>query len=258
MFLRILEYYSGILFLTTNRVGAIDDAFRSRLHLTLFYPRLDRGQTLRIWRSNFNRLKLINQERQDHNRTAIKYDKEQILAWAKKCWDQLDWNGRQIRNAFQTAIALAEFRNRNDKSPRSPVLRVDHFIDLANASKDFNDYLQAVHGGDEYKAATKAKWRADTKYQRGHKSERTFDLSEENDSESSSSHEELDDEHELKAKRSSSKRSKKVSKDDKSKHSKSKGKKKGLENDENDSDVSHESDASDHSKTASSKIQKTG
>lgn len=40
VFLRVLEYYSGILFLTTNRIGTFDPAFRSRIHMSLFYPRL--------------------------------------------------------------------------------------------------------------------------------------------------------------------------------------------------------------------------
>jgi hypothetical protein len=36
VFLRVLEYYSGILFLTTNRVGTIDEAFKSRIHISLY------------------------------------------------------------------------------------------------------------------------------------------------------------------------------------------------------------------------------
>ena len=35
VFLRVLSSYDGILFLTTNRVGVLDEAFRSRIHLTL-------------------------------------------------------------------------------------------------------------------------------------------------------------------------------------------------------------------------------
>ena len=38
VFLRALEYYSGLLFLTTNRVGTTDEAFRFRVHLILYYP----------------------------------------------------------------------------------------------------------------------------------------------------------------------------------------------------------------------------
>jgi hypothetical protein len=37
VFLRVLEYYSGILFLTTNRVGIMDEAFKSRIHVSLYY-----------------------------------------------------------------------------------------------------------------------------------------------------------------------------------------------------------------------------
>ncbi|XHG04116.1 hypothetical protein AWENTII_007396 [Aspergillus wentii] len=48
VFLRILEYYSGILFLTTNRVGALDEAFRSRPVLS----HLSRFDTLAILKSN--------------------------------------------------------------------------------------------------------------------------------------------------------------------------------------------------------------
>ncbi|KAH8793755.1 hypothetical protein F5882DRAFT_516145 [Hyaloscypha sp. PMI_1271] len=35
VFLRTLEYYQGIMFLTTNRVGQIDDAIASRIHFKL-------------------------------------------------------------------------------------------------------------------------------------------------------------------------------------------------------------------------------
>ena len=36
VFLRMLEYYKGLLFLTTNRVGSFDEAFKSRVHISLF------------------------------------------------------------------------------------------------------------------------------------------------------------------------------------------------------------------------------
>lgn len=36
VFLRVLEFYSGILFLTTNRVGTMDEAFKSRIHISLY------------------------------------------------------------------------------------------------------------------------------------------------------------------------------------------------------------------------------
>ena len=48
VFLRVLEYYEGILFLTTNRVGISDEAFKSRIHISLYYPPLNWQQTEKI------------------------------------------------------------------------------------------------------------------------------------------------------------------------------------------------------------------
>lgn len=165
--MRILEYYSGILFLTTNRVGAIDDAFRSRLHLTLYYPKLTQTQTLKIWRTNLQRLKENNKIRLDESRVPIKFNDKKIIDWIKKNWRKIQWNGRQIRNAFQTAVALAEFKAKNlneerdDMSPKtSPRLTVDHFKLLARASTQFSEYLRETHGDDEDERAMLDKTRA--------------------------------------------------------------------------------------------------
>ena len=49
IFLRLLDYYRGILFLTTNRPGVLDHAVRSRVMLRLEYPDLDRDARAVIW-----------------------------------------------------------------------------------------------------------------------------------------------------------------------------------------------------------------
>ncbi|KAF4963138.1 hypothetical protein FSARC_8851, partial [Fusarium sarcochroum] len=160
VFLRILEYYSGILFLTTNRVGAIDDAFRSRLHLTLYYPKLSGKQTKTIWKNNLERLKIINQKREKEQDPLIDFDKKKILKWVELNWETLQWNGRQIRNAFQTALALAEFEAKNfGDSPPEPTLEVKHFLTIADATTRFNEYLLATHGFDEDETARRDKLR---------------------------------------------------------------------------------------------------
>ncbi|KAH9204697.1 hypothetical protein DL95DRAFT_244968, partial [Leptodontidium sp. 2 PMI_412] len=43
-FLRTLEYYQVIMFLTTNRVQQIDDAITSRIHFKIKYSDLRREQ----------------------------------------------------------------------------------------------------------------------------------------------------------------------------------------------------------------------
>lgn len=49
VFLRLLDQYKGMLFLTTNRADAIDPAFSSRITLRLDYPNLTKESRGRIW-----------------------------------------------------------------------------------------------------------------------------------------------------------------------------------------------------------------
>lgn len=165
VFLRILEYYSGILFLTTNRVGSIDDAFRSRLHLTLYYPKLTKEQTTKIFKRNFKRIAEINNDRQQRGLPpfeCLKSERKAVIKWAEETWKRLRWNGRQIRNTFQTVLALAEFDARGDGSkPTSPVVTKSHFKIVASASIQFNQYLKQTHGHDEDAVARREMIRAD-------------------------------------------------------------------------------------------------
>ncbi|KAL8376084.1 hypothetical protein RB595_007278 [Gaeumannomyces hyphopodioides] len=115
VFLRVLEYYTGILFLTTNRIGDFDEAFSSRIHVSLYYPPLQLQPTLQIFQLN---LGLIHDRiterarRTEEQKGPIEIDEDQILKFAEKYWKRnkkMRWNGRQIRNACQTALALAEY-----------------------------------------------------------------------------------------------------------------------------------------------------
>ncbi|KAF2106644.1 hypothetical protein BDV96DRAFT_328093 [Lophiotrema nucula] len=141
VFLRALEYYGGILFLTTNRVGTIDEAFRSRIHVNLLYLPLDQIQTDAIWSKHLTRL--IRQDKFD-------VDKEGILAYAQELWKEqkhahgVAWNGRQIRNAFQTAVALAEQEVLRPSD--RPSLNRGSFEIVAKASVDFEKYIQETLG----------------------------------------------------------------------------------------------------------------
>ncbi|EPS36366.1 hypothetical protein H072_10103 [Dactylellina haptotyla CBS 200.50] len=100
IFLRMLEYYSGILFLTTNRVKTFDEAFQSRIHVALRYRDLDKSAREQVWR-NF-----IKKIEDSGNVTAIKESDYDFLG-------SVPLNGRQIKNAARTALSLAE--NMGDK-----------------------------------------------------------------------------------------------------------------------------------------------
>jgi hypothetical protein len=49
-FLRTLEYFNGLLFMTTNRIGDVDDAIQSRCIATIHYETPTHADALRLWR----------------------------------------------------------------------------------------------------------------------------------------------------------------------------------------------------------------
>ncbi|KAG2153016.1 P-loop containing nucleoside triphosphate hydrolase protein [Suillus bovinus] len=51
IFLRQLEYYQGIMFLTTNLISRCDAAFESRIHFTVHYPPLSDVSRRQIWKT---------------------------------------------------------------------------------------------------------------------------------------------------------------------------------------------------------------
>lgn len=148
VFLRVLEYYTGVLFLTTNRIGDFDEAFASRIHISLYYPQLDISSTLSIFNLNLDMIY------RNHRKGEIEIDREEIIKFATKYFDsQKDarWNGRQIRNACHTALALAEFRaqggsHKKVKVPSAIIyLKVDDLKIVSNAYLEFMKYLTEVH-----------------------------------------------------------------------------------------------------------------
>ncbi|KKK27325.1 hypothetical protein ARAM_000455 [Aspergillus rambellii] len=83
-----------IMFLTTNRVDAIDPAFRSRIHLMLSYRPLQKEAHMQLWRLFLKRTSSYSE---------ADWTEETTLA----SFAQVDPNGRQIKNAVRTAHSLA-------------------------------------------------------------------------------------------------------------------------------------------------------
>ncbi|KAL2398967.1 hypothetical protein ABEF93_006715 [Exophiala dermatitidis] len=102
IFLRVLEYYEGVLFLTTNRVKDIDEAFRSRIHITINYPNLSAESRRQIWQKFLGPDSALTG--QDLDRLA-----------------QVDLNGRQIKNMVKTAQMLARSHETTKDGPRGEV-----------------------------------------------------------------------------------------------------------------------------------------
>ncbi|KAJ8127276.1 hypothetical protein O1611_g6359 [Lasiodiplodia mahajangana] len=167
VFLRMLEYYAGVLFLTTNRVGVFDEAFTSRIHISLYYPPLDRKSTLQIFEKNWGRIKT----RYKKAGRDIDINTSEITDFAIDYFEgnkESRWNGRQIRNAFQSALALAEldalgtddFLSESDHN-RRVILSRKNFDTVAESHKGFTSYLKQVYGADFARRARENLWRFD-------------------------------------------------------------------------------------------------
>ncbi|KAI5461567.1 P-loop containing nucleoside triphosphate hydrolase protein [Mariannaea sp. PMI_226] len=100
IFLRTLEYYEGILFLTTNRVKNMDPAFQSRIHMSLEYPPLDATARETVWRGFLSRA--VGLQAKIEGDAAHEITDEQVKELAA-----LDLNGRQIKNVLKTSNLLA-------------------------------------------------------------------------------------------------------------------------------------------------------
>jgi hypothetical protein len=114
----------------------------------LYYPQLDEASTLSIFNLN---LDMIDG---NHRKGEIKIDRDEIIKFATDYfWSQKEarWNGRQIRNACHTALALAEFRaqggsHKKVKDPGAIIhLKVDDLEIVSNAYLEFMKYLTEVH-----------------------------------------------------------------------------------------------------------------
>jgi AAA+ superfamily predicted ATPase len=94
VFLRLLEYYQGILILTTNRVSVFDPAIKSRIHPAIKYQSLNCESRRDLW-SFFitSACSKVTPEWLD-DECLGKLSKEEL-------------NGRQIKNTVRTAQALA-------------------------------------------------------------------------------------------------------------------------------------------------------
>lgn len=92
IFLRTLEYYKGILFLTTNRVGTFDEAFLSRIDVPIYFGALTNVQRTQIWTSFIRKL-----EEEKRGKTRVDAN---VKYYIKEDRDLLglEMNGREIRS----------------------------------------------------------------------------------------------------------------------------------------------------------------
>lgn len=111
------RYFKGILFLTTNRVRTFDEAFQSRIHVSLRYSDLSADAKRQIWVAFLRKARQLptipgDTEGEKERLKALK----ETAATVDLSMDELrelgekDINGRQIKNVVRTAGVLATSR----------------------------------------------------------------------------------------------------------------------------------------------------
>lgn len=171
-----MEYYRGILFLTTNRVGNFDDAFVSRIHSVIHYEGFSDAERERIWGQFFTKL-------ETERRTKMKVDpgaRKYVLH--SEDMKGIKWNGREIRNgehlrsflliwyglchsllanhnlhvqAFQTAVAFAEYRyfqlspQEKEEMGERACLEAQDFEKVREMTMAFKKYLKSIKKDEE-------------------------------------------------------------------------------------------------------------
>jgi len=125
IFLRVLEYHEGVVFLTTNRIQDFDPAIMSRVHLRVKYPPLDAATRLRIWRATLGRGDTNNEVGQVFCPAA---DLETLA-------ERYTLNGRDIANLARTVKTVAK----NQGIPVS--------VDLVESLHNMNALEGSEHGG---------------------------------------------------------------------------------------------------------------
>ena len=114
IFLRLLEYFNGVMFLTTNRVKNFDRAFHSRISLAMHYPDVPMTTRKKIWQ---NLLKAAEITDVDISQLA-----------------EIDINGRQIKNCIRLAKTLAFARGES--------VSTELLVKMTKFSEEFKNALE--------------------------------------------------------------------------------------------------------------------
>jgi AAA+ superfamily predicted ATPase len=126
VFLRTLEYFQGIIFLTSNRVSVFDQAIKSRIHLALQYSPPDDSARQRLW---YNALSAL---------PAGTTDFDLSLDITAHMLAEAEMNGREISNSIHTALTLA--RDEKKKLGR------EHLDTIISVWTAFAKTLDGEHG----------------------------------------------------------------------------------------------------------------
>lgn len=132
--LRVLEYYRGIIILTTNRIKSIDVAVISRIHLAIRYEDLSVDQMRSIFKYFLDQLE-----------PGCIANRESIDDFIESFGHHYNLNGRQIRNVVSAALAAARHEadaGVNGKPKGDGRMTFKHLKSVCEMTRDFQEQLK--------------------------------------------------------------------------------------------------------------------
>ncbi|KAH7153745.1 P-loop containing nucleoside triphosphate hydrolase protein [Fusarium sp. MPI-SDFR-AT-0072] len=130
VFLRELERFDGIMFLTTNRVQSFDTAMMSRIHLALEYKPLGIDSRRAVWKF------FLEKARTQHGTSNLT---ELVDIVAHK-----ELNGREIRNTVLVAQSMAVYEG--------TVVCEDHLMESITAREQVREHHLGVGASDNLRS----------------------------------------------------------------------------------------------------------
>ncbi|KAK3984333.1 transitional endoplasmic reticulum ATPase 1 [Cladorrhinum sp. PSN332] len=127
--LRVLEYYRGIIILTTNRIKHIDIAVISRIHLAIRYQDLTKDQVHSIFTYFLDQLE-----------PGCIEDRAQLDDFIDVYGSYYELNGRQIRNVVAAALAAARHR----KGRNSGKITIGDLRSVCDMTRQFQEQLKDI------------------------------------------------------------------------------------------------------------------
>lgn len=113
-------------------MGSFDQAFQSRIHITLGLPLLDQTRRIDVWKLFLEEL-AKSQHLSDDQLDELQ---KQVI----QTWSHQSLNGRQIRNSVRTALMVAE--------KKKEVVGKKHFETVLRIGKEFENYMYVLKKGE--------------------------------------------------------------------------------------------------------------
>lgn len=117
--------------LTSNRVGTFDEGFKSRIQLSLRYPKLTQVSRGKVWRNFFDRL--------TNDPVALAELDIEDLRKNEAALSKFELNGREIRNAINVARPLAVAEGK--------LLDFACLVKVIKVQQDFDKYIKDINEG---------------------------------------------------------------------------------------------------------------